>query len=177
MEKPTVQATVVFPIDKEGRIGLAPKLQPIHLHGGSEVIEYSVDMYNGWGGKRDPEDATILDTAIRELFDESSVRVEKEDLELVFRAYFYREKDGVIIPYMDVFFYFLRTWSGTPVETKEMGLPVFFTADSLPYDKMMPADKQLIQEALNGGRGVYEVLLHGKTNPPEIRLLDEVLGK
>lgn len=175
MEKPTVQATVVFLVNTEGRIGLAQKKQAIHHDKGE--ISYSLGLYNGWGGKQEVTDPTILDTAVRELFDESGVIAKKEDLEPVFRAYFYtKNKEGEgFLPFMDVSFYFLRTWQGTPAEGKEMGPAVFFEQENLPYDQMMPADKYLIEQALLGVRGVFEVKLHGKTTPPDIRLLDEML--
>lgn len=175
MEKPTVKATVVFLIDTEERIGLAQKKQGIHHDKGE--ISYSLGLYNGWGGKQEVTDPTILDTAVRELFDESGVLANKEDLEPVFRAYFYtKNKEGEgFSPFMEVSFYFCRTWEGYPVEGKEMGPAVFFEQEKLPYDQMMPADKYLMEKALISSCGVFEVKLYGKNAPPEITLLDEQL--
>ena len=75
MELPTVQATVVLMMDKDGRVCLARKKQAIHHEGGA--IFYSLGLYNGYGGKMDATDETILDTAVRELFDESGVLAQK----------------------------------------------------------------------------------------------------
>ena len=175
MEKPTTQATVIFLVDAEGKIGLAQKKQAIHHDTGE--ISYSLGMYNGWGGKRETNDTTITDTAVRELFEEAGVKAKQEDLELIFRVYFYiknKEDDGYT-PFMDVWFYFLHGWDGDVVESDAMGAPVFFEIDALPCEHMMPADKYLIEQAIQGKRGVYEVKLLGKSTPPEIRLLDEEL--
>lgn len=175
MEKPSAQATVVFLVNSEGKIGLAQKKQAIHSDTGE--ISYSLLTYNGWGGKRESVDISILDTAIRELTEEAGVTAKKEDLEPVFRAYFYtknKENEGYT-PFMDVLFYFLYVWEGDVLEGEEMGAPVFFEKNALPYDLMMPADKYLMEQALIGVRGVFEVKLNGKNNPPEIKILDEVL--
>lgn len=174
MEKPIIKATVVFLVDEQGRIGLARKKQPIHHEAGA--ISYSLGTYNGWGGKQEQTDATILDTAVRELFEESGARGLKEDLEAIFRAYFYiKNKSEEIIPFMDVSFYFLSHYMGTLVEGNEMGPVVFFEKEDLPYENMMPADKYLLEQVLKGVKGVYEVILLGKGVSPKIRLLDEAL--
>ena len=175
MKKPNSQATVVFLIDGEGKIGLARKKQVIHNDTGE--LSYSLLTYNGWGGKRESTDMSITHTAVRELAEEAGVSAKKEDLELVFRAYFHtKNKEGEgYSPFMDVSFYFLRRWTGVPTEGPEMGPPVFFDTESLPYHDMMPADMYLMKQAIAGICGVYEVTLHGKGNPPGITRLDEVL--
>lgn len=174
MEKPTRKATVVLLINKRDEVCLSRKKQPIHHEGGS--IEYSLETYNGYGGKQVTGDQTIFDTAIRELFDESGVVAIKDDLEYVARVYFYRNKEGEEFePFMDVSFFFLREWSGVPKESVEMGAPTFFSQDAIPYNEMMPADKILFEKMFNGERGVYEVILFGKNIRPEVRLLDENL--
>lgn len=169
MELPSVKATVVLLLDKEGRVCLARKKKAIHHDGGE--ISYSLGLYNGYGGKQEVSDVTIPDTAIRELFDESGVTAKKEDLQRVLCVYFYLMKEGVSIPFMDVSFFLLSTWEGCPVEGKEMGEPMFFEQDALPFTEMMPADKVLFEALFQGEYGVYEVILHGKSVPPSVRLL------
>jgi hypothetical protein len=175
MELPNVQATVALPIDKMGRIGLARKKQAIHHDTGE--ISYSLGLYNGWGGKREPEDLSIWHTAKREAEDEGGVAIAVEHLRRVVRVYFYvpdKEKGGHM-PFMDVTFFFLKKWNGKFKEGSEMGPPEFFYPHELPYAEMMPADKLLFELMLAGERGTYEVKLNGKASPPEIRKLTEPL--
>lgn len=174
MEKPSVQATVVFLRDSAGRICLARKKKAIHHDDGS--IEYSLGMYNGYGGKMERSDATICHTALRELQDESGVQSVLVSLCLVSRVYFYVKKDDSVTPFMDVSFFFLDTWTGDPKESNEMGEPHFFAPHEIPYNDMMPADKILLEKLFQGERKVYQVTLQGKDVSPEIKELDEVLG-
>lgn len=173
MEKSFRKATVTLLIDKEGKVCLARKKKAIHNENGG--IEYSLGLYNGYGGKIDEGDLTILDTAIRELEEESGVSASQENLELVSRVYFYLKREEEFEPFMEVSFFFLKVWSGTPVEGKEMGEPTFFTRGEIPYNEMMPADKILFEKMLAGEFGVYEVKLFGKDIPPEITTLNESL--
>lgn len=180
MQRPDTKATVVLLADERGRICLARKKQAIHhdKEKGGRDISYSLSTYNGYGGKKEDRDETILHTAIRELFDESSVVARIEDLELLGRVYFYvpDKEQGGHLPFMDVFFFAVREWSGSPREGKEMGPPEFFHEHEMPYDEMMPADKLFLEPFLKGDRAVYEVKLFGKSSPPEIRKLDEELA-
>ncbi|MCF7844112.1 NUDIX domain-containing protein [Candidatus Gracilibacteria bacterium] len=174
MEKPTVKASVVLLVDKDGRVCLARKKQPIHHENGE--ISYSLGTYNGYGGKMEESDSTIFDTAIRELQDEADVFASKEDLKLVARVYFYLKKeDGSFEPFMDVSFFFLRTWYSDPKEGSEMGPPRFFEQVDIPYDEMMPADSIFFKKMFAGERSVYEVKLLGKKVEPEVKVLDEIL--
>jgi 8-oxo-dGTP pyrophosphatase MutT (NUDIX family) len=179
MQKPTVQATVVLLVDKGGRICLARKKQPIHhdYDKGGEDIPYSLGTYNGYGGKREPTDASIFQTAIRELAGESGVKAREEDLDLVSRVFFWKpsKETGIMMPFMEVSFFFIHIWEGEPLEGDEMGPPAWFTQDEVPYRNMMPADKGLFQRIFAGERAVFEVRLPGKDVPPEIIALDEPL--
>jgi hypothetical protein len=176
MKLPDVRATVALPIDKKGRIGLARKKQAIHHDNGE--IGYSLGLYNGWGGKEEPEDKTIWHVAKREAEVEGGVRIDIKHLKRVARVYFYvpDKENGGHKPFMDVTFFFLRKWEGEFTEGSEMGPPEFFHPHELPYGEMMPADRLLFERMLAGERGVYEVLLNGKASPPEIRKLDESLA-
>lgn len=174
MENRIVKATVVLLIDNERRVCLAQKKRSIHHNGGE--ISYSLGTYNGYGGKFEETDYAISDTAIRELYDESGVKASQEDLELVARVYFYiKKEDETMEPFMEVSFFFLYKWQGVPVEGDEMGVPTFFSEDSIPYDQMMPADRALFEKMFNGERGVYEVKLFGEKVKPEVTLLHELL--
>ena len=51
---------------------------------------------------------------------------------------------------MEVWFYFLDIWEGSPYEGSEMGIPQFFTPDTVPYEDMMPGDKVVILNMIAG---------------------------
>lgn len=167
--KPGVRATVVLLIDKEGRVVLARKKKAIHHDTGE--ISYSLGLYNGYGGKMEATDETIEGTAIRELYDESGVTGKEEDLEQCARVYFYVQKEGEDVPFMDVTFYLLKEWSGVPKGGLEMGEPVFFPENGLPYNEMMPADKILFGKILTGEKGEYNVFLKRKGVEPLVEKL------
>jgi|JI10StandDraft_1071094.scaffolds.fasta_scaffold373710_2 ADP-ribose pyrophosphatase YjhB (NUDIX family) len=169
MELPSVQATVVLLMQSNGSVCLARKKQAIHHEDGE--ISYSLGLYNGYGGKKEMADVTIEDTAIRELFDESGVVAKKEDLKQILRVYFYIKKEERLIPFMDVSFFLLHIWERGPQEGNEMGEPIFFAQDSLPYDEMMPADKVLFEKVFRGEKGVYEIVLSDRNSPPNVSLL------
>ena len=143
MITPEVKATVVLLVNKEGAICLARKKQAIHHNGGE--ISYSLGLYNGYGGKKEVSDVTISDTAIRELFDESGVSSQKEDLEKVLRVYFYISKEGALIPFMDVTFFLASLWSGEPKEGEEMGAPLFFNLVSGLIPRQLAAESLCIE--------------------------------
>ncbi|MEN9880824.1 MAG: hypothetical protein RLZZ308_7 [Candidatus Parcubacteria bacterium] len=164
LKKPKVRATVTLLVDDEGRVALARKKQAIHSETGS--IEYSLGLYNGYGGKMDEEDITIEDTAIRELVEEAGVEANKEDLQKVFTAFFYIEKENSCEPFMEVVFFTLSTFDGVPVENNEMGEPEWFTKDALPYHDMMPADKILFTSIFSGNGRDCVVVLRGKHLSP-----------
>lgn len=173
MEKLTKKATVVLLIDSEGRVCLARKKQPIHHESG--VIEYSLGLYNGYGGKMEETDRSIFHTAVRELADEAKVEAKEEDLELVSRVCFFVKKEDAFEAFMEVSFFLLKKWNNNPVETDEMGEPHFFKLNAIPYDEMMPADKILFEKIFSGERGMYRVNLLGKHVPPEVFALPEKL--
>jgi ADP-ribose pyrophosphatase YjhB (NUDIX family) len=166
MEIPSVQATVVLLMRKDDSVCLARKKKAIHHEGGE--ISYSLGLYNGYGGKREVTDMTIEDTALRELYDESGVVVKKEDLEPVLRVYFYIKKEEGLVPFMDVSFFLVLEWEGEPQEGSEMGDPVFFTQDTMPYEEMMPADRVLFEKIFAKELGFYQVTLLGKDIRPEV---------
>lgn len=172
MELPTVQATVTLPRDWRGRIGLTRKKQAIHHDNGE--IGYSLGLYNGWGGKREPEDETIHHTAKRETEDEGGVVIDVRHLKLLARVYFYvPDGNGGHAPFMDVSFFFLRKWKGTFRESGEMGPIEWFSKRKMPFHDMMPADGEIFGRIFAGERAVYEVKLNGKKAPFQIRKLED----
>ncbi len=165
------KATVVLLIDEENRVCLARKKQAIHSELGE--ISYSLGLYNGYGGKMEEGDESIEDTALRELFDESTVSAQKEDLVHKGTVLFTLVKEGERKPFMEVHFYTLSVWEGEPKESPEMGSPTFFAKTNLPYDEMMPADKVLFEKMFEEKDISGEVALFGKEAQPEIHFLCE----
>ena len=110
--------------------------------------------WNGYGGGVE-EGETIEETAIRELFDESSLIARKEDL----------IKVADVLIYFDVnlrcrlHFYTLAVWQGEPQESNEM-IPKVFSLADIPYDQMWKSDRIILPEILKGkklkGRIVYD---------------------
>jgi 8-oxo-dGTP pyrophosphatase MutT (NUDIX family) len=76
----------------------------VHTHGGEESLllmrraEREDDPWSGhWsfpGGRRDPADRDLLDTALRELEEECGVRMTREDLEAEWPVRYARRKTG-----------------------------------------------------------------------------------
>ena len=150
----TVHATVVLLRDGAGRVCLAPKKLNIHKQG--KELEGSRKKLNGYGGKQEP-DESILQTAIRELEQESSVRGNEADLELAAQISFFWPGNETTEPDMLVHFFFLSRYEGEPKEGSEMGEPCFYLPEEIPYKDMMVADVFFFPKILNGERIVCDI--------------------
>ena len=130
-------ATVVL-LKRDNKYCLAIKKQPIHTD--DKVLKDSENIYNGYGGKKDSDDKTISDTAIRELYEETGgVVSNKDDLQLkcVLNSFWDKgEIKDLKRPTMQVYFYVLEKWINDPKETDEMGQPEWFSIDDIPLNKM-----------------------------------------
>lgn len=168
MNKSTI-ATVVLLKDSNGRICLAPKKNKIHKNG--EVLENSGKKWNGYGGKQ-LHGETVLETAIRELKDESGVQGEKEDLELMAKICFFWPGNETKESDMIVYFFFLSVFKGEPKEGEEMGMPKFFFPDDIPLFEMMPADRLFFPKILNDEKIVWNVYFGEKDNDGNPRCED-----
>jgi ADP-ribose pyrophosphatase YjhB (NUDIX family) len=89
--------------------------------------------WNGYGGK--VEEESIETAAVREIKEESGVAVNESDLQKVALVDFIFE-DG---KHLLVHTYFVREWSGEPIETEEMK-PRWYAFDAIPYDLMWADD-------------------------------------
>lgn len=151
----TTIATVVYLIT-EKTICLAQKKQPIHTKDGS-VLKKSKDIWNGYGGKREEEDISVRDTAVRELFEESSVIAYPQNLIPAGKCNFFWEGNTTKTPNMEVYFFFCGTWKGKPEESNAMGKPVFFPITEIPYHEMMPNDALFLPKMLNNEKPVADI--------------------
>ena len=144
-EKVLFKATVCIPV-KDGKVLLGMKTRKIGM-----------GCWNGYGGGIE-EGETILESAIRELEEESGLKAKIEDLEKVAIVDFHNEKSDGTIFVSRVHFFLVKDWDGEPKETEDgaMITPTFFYIDNLPYDKMMPADKEFFPLILSGKKVLVE---------------------
>lgn len=150
----TVNATLVLLRDNSGRICLAPKKE--HIHKGNEELKGSNMKWNGYGGKQ-KNGRTVLQTAIDELWEESTVIGKEEDLELVAKINGFWPKNRTINPDMIFYIFFLAVFEGEPKEGIEMGVPQFFYPDDVPYHNMMSGDKLFLPKIIRGRKLVGSV--------------------
>lgn len=108
---------------------------------------FGAGNYNGYGGKKDSEDRTIEDTAVRELFEEAGVRanINHLDKRAVIDFHFPAKPEFN----QRVHVYFLEQWEGEPVETEEMK-PEWFNRNAIPYNKMWDSDKIWLPLIMSG---------------------------
>lgn len=158
----TERATVVFLKSPEGRYCGAPKKGNIHKAKGEE-LKGSAEKLNGYGGKQ-KHSQTILQTAISELYEESTVVGKEDDLELVAQINFFWPDNETTQPDMVVYFFFLSVYEGEPQESEEMGMPEWFSPDEFEfeYTRMNKADRYFLPKLFAGEKIVYDIF-HGKT--------------
>jgi len=116
---------------------------------------YGCGKYTGFGGKVETGE-TVLEAAVRELFEETSIRVSESDLAHVGNLTF-------IFPYkpewtQEVYAYLLTDWIGEAVESREM-IPRWFDLDDIPYEGMWEDGRYWLPPILAGksvkGRFVF----------------------
>ena len=168
-------ATCAFLLKEENGVTkfyLAQKKRDVHKNSGEALAESAI--WNGYGGKWDILDETILDTAIRELKDESGVIAKKEDLIEVAHVNFFWPGNTTEGRDMEVTFYLLKKYQGVPIETEEMGEPGLFSVEDAPYANMLPADELIIRNIMSNknvvGR-IYFAKKDGKTVIDKTRLV------
>ncbi|MFA6515037.1 MAG: NUDIX domain-containing protein [Candidatus Paceibacterota bacterium] len=128
--------------------------------------------WNGYGGGIE-EGETPVQAAVRELKEESSVVALAEDLEKMAIMDFHNKKSDGTTFICRVYYFIIRKWTGEAKEINEMTNPTFFDKDNLPYDKMMPADKEYFLLILNGKKVVGKA----KYGPYQKELLEDVIIK
>jgi 8-oxo-dGTP diphosphatase len=135
-EKILFNATVCLPV-RGDEVLLAMKTRKI-----------GAMCWNGYGGGIE-EGENAITGVIRELQEESGLIATPDDLEKMAIVDFYNEKSDGSTYICRVHFFLLKNWEGELIETEEMITPTFFKINDLPFDKMMPADREYFPYILN----------------------------
>lgn len=167
MEKVLFNATLVFAEDKDGKILLGMKTRKI-----------GAGCWNGYGGGIESGE-TPEQSALRELEEECNLTGTPENLEKCAEITFHNTKeDGTQFDCI-MHTYFLKNVEGEVKETEEMATPTWFAKNELPYDTMMPADRDWIPHIMKGKKikakawyGPYQKVL---LKPTEIKIVKELV--
>lgn len=130
---------------------------------------------NGYGGGVMPNESPI-DAAVREVHEETNINPNKgvialpENLEKIAEAYICNIKSDGEEFVCRVHFFLLHKWSGEITDTVEMIQARWYNLKSLPYHKMMPADKIFLPLAFAGKK----VVVKAKLSPFQKELLGSV---
>ncbi len=145
VKEKAMKATLVFPI-KNGHILLARKMKKV-----------GAGKWNGFGGKPEPQDISIRDTACRELFEETGHGINTTPEDLIPKAlidFFFFQNNSTTADF-SVVVYTTETFSGEATGTEEMQTPTWFPIESIPYEEMLPADKEFIPKVLSAKNTFY----------------------
>lgn len=124
MEKqPKIDATLCFLVQGD---------PPEKILLGFKKRGFGKGKFGGFGGKIEPEE-TVSMAAVRELWEESGIRVSPEQLDPVGHLTFLFPAKPAWDQVVHVFIG--QTWSGQAVETEEMQ-PSWFDITAIPYDQM-----------------------------------------
>lgn len=151
----SVMCTLVFPM-KDGQVllGLGKK-------------GYNTGIWNGYGGKVDPDDVSVRRAAVRELQEEVGLEARETDLRYHGYMTFYWESEvpglGVqTAREVTVHMYSVFRWSGVPRESDAMATPMWFPVAHIPYDRMCPDNPEwlplLLENKLFIGSARYNSL-------------------
>ena len=103
---------------------------------------------DGFGGKVE-ESESVEEAAVRELFEETSVRASVEALskigELIFEFPAKQEWTQLVHVFL------VKDWVGEPQESEEMK-PEWVDVENLPFKRMWQCDRQWVPLVLNGKR-------------------------
>ncbi len=125
---------------------------------------FGAGLYNGFGGKV-VDGETIESAAVRELFEETGIKIEESFLqksgELNFNFPHKSEWNQTVHVFL------VNKWNGKPVESDEMK-PEWFEISKLPLDKMWEADKHWMPIVLKG-KNVKASFVYNEKN--------EIIGK
>jgi len=115
---------------------------------GFKKVGFGAGKYTGFGGKVESGEP-VAAAAIRELEEETGVRVLEKDLQRVGHLTFLFPSRPSWSQVVHVFL--ATTWNGDPVESDEM-TPAWFATDEIPYGQMWQDAAFWLPRILAGGR-------------------------
>ena len=115
---------------------------------GFKKVRFGAGKYAGFGGRIEPGE-TIAAAAIRELEEETGVKVLEENLQRVGHLTFVFPAKPSWSQVVHVFL--TTTWDGNPVESEEM-MPVWFSVNGIPYEHMWQDAAHWLPHILAGER-------------------------
>jgi len=126
---------------------------------GLKKVGFGAGKYTGFGGKVEAGE-TVTAAAVRELWEETGVRTQEEDLRWVGHLTFLFPAN----PAWDqtVYVFLVTKWEGEPRESGEMR-PAWFPVGHLPFDRMWQDGAHWLPRVLAGER-VRAVFVFGEDN-------------
>lgn len=143
-EKKLLEATLGFLV-KDGKVWLAVKTRHI-----------GKDRWNGYGGGVESEDRNLIECLKRETKVECKVEIKGGTTEKVAIINFYNTKSDGETFVCKVHVFLIKDWEGVPQESEEMATPTNFEINNLPFEQMMPADKEWLPLILEGKKLIAE---------------------
>lgn len=115
---------------------------------GFKKVRFGAGKYAGFGGRVESGES-VAAAALRELEEETGVRVSEENLQRVGCLTFLFPAKPSWSQVVHVFL--ATTWDGNPVESEEM-IPVWFSVNEIPYEQMWQDAVHWLPRILAGER-------------------------
>ena len=138
---PLTQATLAFLVRRDGSGRIAQVLLAM------KKVRFGAGMWNGVGGKQEPQDESPAATAAREAGEEIFVTIDPVNLIRVATLDFYFPHQPAWNQHVHA--YLIEEWEGEPRESEEMK-PQWFAVEEVPYDEMWADDAIWLPKVLAG---------------------------
>jgi len=115
---------------------------------GFKKVGLGAGKYGGFGGKVEAHE-TVAAAAVRELEEETGLKVFEKDLQWIGHLTFLFPANPAWSQVVDVFL--VTRWDGIPVESREM-TPAWFAMDDIPFERMWQDVPHWLPHVLAGKR-------------------------